>query len=150
MRAIILLLFIFPIMISAAPIYKWIDSAGLTHYTQDPPKHGNAQVIVPKVSPGVSPEQAEEIVDKLRKDSAMDNEARAKAQEEQLKIQAKREESDARARRCAEARTRLESLHNSPRVAVKDAQGEYRRIDDDERNSLIKQTEATIEKECRQ
>ncbi|CAK0738721.1 putative DUF4124 domain-containing protein [Gammaproteobacteria bacterium] len=146
---ITILLWFFTVVVIAAPVYKWTDSSGVTHYTQEPPSQGNAQTIVPQVIPGVGPERARDILEGLRKDAAAGNAARIKDQEQQAKLKAEREEREARARRCQEARANLEGLHYSPRVAVKDAQGEYRRIDDDERASLTKRAEALIQKECK-
>jgi len=145
----VILLWFLVAVVAAAPAYKWIDSAGITHYTQEPPPQGNSQPIVPQATPGISPERAREILERLRKDAAADAAAQMQIQEQQAKAKADRGKDEARARRCEEARIYLEGLHNSPRMAVKDAQGEYRRVDDDERASMVKQAEAMIQKECK-
>lgn len=148
MRIITLLCFILPIWAGATPIYKWVDSDGFTHYTQDPPTQGNGKPFIPQVSPGVGQERAREIINELRQTFATDAANHAKLQADRDQAQAQIKEQEARSRRCEEARTRLENLHGSRQVALKDDMGEYRRIDDDERASLVKQTEALIQKEC--
>lgn len=35
---------------TAAKVYKWVDDEGVTHYSQQPPPGGEAQVIDPEVS----------------------------------------------------------------------------------------------------
>ncbi|CAK0755511.1 putative DUF4124 domain-containing protein [Gammaproteobacteria bacterium] len=149
MRLTIIIALLWSLAVAAAPVYKWIDSEGITHYAQEPPPQGNAQSLVPQVTPGVGPERTREILEGLRKSASIDSAARAKDQADQAKAQAERDERAARTRRCEEARAHLESLHNYPRVAVKDAQGEYRRVDDDERAALVKRAEALIQKECK-
>lgn len=36
--------------VAAAQVYKWVDEDGVTHYTQQPPPGGEAQVIDPNVA----------------------------------------------------------------------------------------------------
>lgn len=36
--------------VAAAQVYKWVDEDGVTHYTQQPPPGGEAQVIDPDVA----------------------------------------------------------------------------------------------------
>jgi hypothetical protein len=129
----------------AAPVYKWVDADGVTHYDQQPPAQGNAQPFDPKVNPGVGTAKAREILEGLRKDLAASAAASAQTQADQAKTQVTRA---TRARRCEEARARLAGLHNAPRVAVQDAQGEYRRIDNDERATLVRQAEAVLRENC--
>lgn len=41
---------VFAAPVAAAQVYKWVDEDGVTHYTQQPPPGGEAQVIDPNVA----------------------------------------------------------------------------------------------------
>lgn len=148
MLSIVLLWSILPIIGATAPIYKWIDANGLIHYTQEPPNQVKAEIFTPKLTPGLSAEQVEDVINNLNKKSEDDKEKRNKEKAEQAKAQEKRAETEAKANRCTKAREQLETLHNSRRVTVKDDKGEFRHVDDDERAKFIKQMEKIIQENC--
>jgi len=139
MRYSLILLAIFPLIAISSPVYKWVDEAGIVHYTQTPPTRGNAVILSPQL-PEVPPSQPDS-PPQPPQNSAPKPDPRA----EQEKLRQAEEE---RQNRCAIAQARLQELNNSRRVAVQDASGEYRRIDDDERAVLISQAEEIIRQDC--
>ncbi|MCQ4348136.1 DUF4124 domain-containing protein [Pseudomonas stutzeri] len=125
---------------SAAPIYKWVDAQGVTHFTAQPPLDAEASVVAPaRQPPAPSP--------------AVDN-APATAQEPT------QEEIDARVRRdiaekekerreyCNSLRTNLAQLRNNPRLRM-EVNGEMQRLTEEARQARIAETEQAIGEHCR-
>lgn len=114
------------------------------HYSQTPPPQGNAEILAPQFSPP-PPDQSQAPPPPGNTPRPANDNAPLSPQAEAAKRQKDAEEQT---RRCNMARGRLEQLQNSRRVAVPDANGEYRHIDDNERAALIAQVEELIQQDC--
>ena len=123
----------------AAPIYKWVDAQGVTHFDAHPPADNEAQQInvqTPQPSSTPSPSAASPSDDAQQR--AVD--AKVKAQ---VKVQeAKREES------CEGLRNNLAQLQNNPRIREQ-VGGEIRRLTEENRKTRIEETEKAISEYCR-
>ena len=53
-----------------------------------------------------------------------------------------------RAENCASAKKDLETLHNAPRVTVKDKDGLYHRLNDDERKTRVDESQKRVDEFC--
>ncbi len=134
------LLCLVPLHMAAATAYKWIDENGETHYSQSPPTATKAEVIKTPTSPAdaPAPEQkpantaAQKPVDTKQ---PLDNKAKA-------------EDAAVRAENCASASKDLETLQNSPRVTVKNKDGLYHRLNDEERKARIEETQKRVDEFC--
>ncbi|WP_122574632.1 DUF4124 domain-containing protein [Pseudomonas viridiflava] len=123
----------------AAPIYKWVDAQGVTHFDAHPPADNEAQQInvqTPQPSSTPSPSAASPSDDAQQR--AVD--AKVKAQ---VKVQeAKREEN------CEGLRNNLAQLQNNPRIREQ-VGGEIRRLTEENRKTRIEETEKAISEYCR-
>ena len=120
----------------AAPIYKWVDAQGGTHFDAQPPAGQQVEEInvqkpppAPAASTASEPDpQQQEIDAKVRK--------QVRAQEAKM------------ADNCEVLRTNLAQLQNNPRVREQ-TEGGTKRLTDDERKARVAETQRTIDEYCR-
>lgn len=129
--------------VMAAQIYKWVDAQGVTHFGAQPPEGTNASAVntstappksnfpLPPPKPVVPP-------------SADDKQ---KAVDDKVKQEVAQQDAQ-RAQNCSQARENLAQLRNNPRVRVKEENGEYRRITEEERQARIGENEKAIQTNC--
>jgi hypothetical protein len=124
----------------AAPVYKWVDAEGQTHFGSLPPEGVQAELVstsVHSAKPPLEPartevpengDESQQAIDaKVKKDVA--------AQQEELR------------KYCAELRSNLALLENNPRLQTEE-KGEVRRVGEDERQEQIKQTRKALQENC--
>ncbi|MCJ8169937.1 DUF4124 domain-containing protein [Atopomonas sediminilitoris] len=126
----------------AAPVYKWVDEKGVTHFTAEPPAGQNSQEVNIKVAPGKpsTTNSAEAIKE------AQSNDDKQKAIDDKVKADVAKKEKE-RAEYCQQTRENLAQLRNNPRVRVEE-NGEQRFLSDDERQQRISQAEGNIKEVC--
>ncbi|MEX5574494.1 DUF4124 domain-containing protein [Pseudomonas lijiangensis] len=120
----------------AAPIYKWVDAQGVTHFDAQPPAGQQVEEInvqkpppAPAASTASEPDpQQQEIDAKVRK--------QVRAQEAKM------------ADNCEVLRNNLAQLQNNPRVREQ-TEGGTKRLTDDERKARVAETQRTIDEYCR-
>ena len=144
-RAVIVLalLTLAPLPNASAAAYKWVDQNGETHYSQMPPPDANVQVIkTPRSSstPGTAQQPAATSKQPDTGKPAGDQTPQAKAKVEDAQI---------RAENCATARRNLEMLQTKSRVNVKDQNGLYHRLTEEERQAQIKDAQQQIDEFCK-
>ncbi|MEE4787999.1 DUF4124 domain-containing protein [Pseudomonas alliivorans] len=124
----------------AAPVYKWVDAQGVTHFDAHPPAGKEAQQInvqTPPPSSAPSSTSTDPPSDDAQQ-RAINDKVRA-----QVKVQeAKREEN------CEGLRTNLAQLQNNPRIREQ-VGGEVRRLTEENRKTRIEETEKAISEYCR-
>lgn len=125
---------------SAAPIYKWVDAQGVTHFTATPPASGQANVVPPAKQPPAPPAVSAP-ADSAAGESQSQEEIDARVRQE-VAAQEKQ-----RADYCLQLRTNLAQLRNNPRLRM-EVDGEMRRLGEDERQSKISETEQAIAESC--
>ncbi|MBA1232834.1 DUF4124 domain-containing protein [Pseudomonas viridiflava] len=124
----------------AAPIYKWVDAQGITHFDAQPPAGKEAQQINVQtpVPASRSPSSSAPERSDAAEQRAVDDKVKG-----QLKAQeAKLEEN------CENLRTNLAQLRNNPRVREQ-VGGEVRRLTEENRKTRIEETEKAISEYCR-
>ena len=127
----------------AAPIYKWVDAEGVTHFGAQPPQ--GAQVTTVNAPPPDNfpcPSTPAPTIQQKPADPEQ------KAIDDKVKQQVAKEEAE-RKQFCEETRNNLAQLKNNPRVRVDEGKGELRRLGEEERQERIAKAEKAIQENCR-
>ncbi|MBX8575564.1 DUF4124 domain-containing protein [Pseudomonas cichorii] len=120
----------------AAPIYKWVDAQGVTHFDAQPPAGQLVEEInVQKPPPAPTASTASE-PDPQQQDIDAKVKKQVRAQEARM------------ADNCEVLRTNLAQLQNNPRVREQ-TEGGTKRLTDDERKARVAETQRTIAEYCR-
>jgi hypothetical protein len=140
---LISLLVTLPSLVSAET-FKWVDKNGVVTYSQTPPQDADAERIDEsgiKKDPGPS---SKEKLNQLRQrmaDSAEDRDLDKKKKEKEKSALAVKKKN------CDAARANLQKLKGlGTRLYKKD--GEYKRLTEEERQSLMEQARAQIKSNC--
>ena len=134
------LLCLAPLHMAAATAYKWVDENGETQYSQTPPTATTSELIKTPTAPATNPAP-----EQMPSGSATQNPADSNPPD----AKAKAEDTAVRAENCANARKNLDILKNSPLVTVKDKDGLYHHLTDDERKARIAETQKRIDEFCK-
>ncbi|MHB8472298.1 MAG: DUF4124 domain-containing protein [Gammaproteobacteria bacterium] len=126
-----------------ATAYKWVDKDGETHYSQSPPTAVKTEVIKAPAGPASTPATPKAATAPSAKSPASESAAKPTPD-----AKAKAEDSAVRAENCASARKNLEVLKNAPRVTIKDQNGLYHRLNDDERKARSTEAQKRIDEFC--
>ncbi|HEY5719411.1 MAG TPA: DUF4124 domain-containing protein [Gammaproteobacteria bacterium] len=108
----------------AAPIYKWTDKQGATHYEDQRPREGEVEVIRPP-EPWRGPPQ----------------DAAGNAQSDP--------NQEHRARQCSDFREQLAAAEAADRLYELDAQGARRYLDEEERKLHLQKLQLSIDYWCK-
>lgn len=130
-----LLICVSPLSI-AAPIYKWVDAQGVTHFDAQPPQGQQATVVATPsqhTTKPASPTGNGTIGDQ----QAIDKDVKRQVAEQQAQLKTF----------CEQARTNLAQLQNNPRLR-EEVDGELRRLDDTQRKERLDETQKQIAENC--
>lgn len=122
-------------------IYKWVDKKGETHFSQLPPKQGEAQTVNPDyATPGSNEDSvtapAEKAEDKTNKPLAPDQPILSVNKKEAAKA-------------CEAAKTQIKMLQNNQnQLMTQDADGKYRPLTAEEIAGRLKQAQDVANKAC--
>lgn len=131
--------------LASAEMYKWVDADGNTHYTQSPPM-GDVSVETIKPPPSrVDTEAAKKAIEMQKKTLDKIRDDRISAEEEKEK---KEEEILAKQQKCKQAKKRLTSYQQRPRVSIENPDGTTRIMSEDERQSEINISKDNIKTFC--
>jgi hypothetical protein len=125
--------------VMASQIYKWVDTQGITHFGAQPPQDHSAEAIN-TITPPPKPIAAE-LVEPDTTDGA-----EQRSIDRQVKKQMAEQEAE-RQHYCTTLRTNLAQLQNNPRVRVEE-KGEMRRLNEEERQTRIGETNQKIADTC--
>ncbi len=131
--------------VAATEVYKWVDEQGITHYSQHPPAANQAQRLKMPPSPPASPEKTrEELGSRLRE---------LEKAREQKSRDAKRREAEAlqaaqRKHNCQAAKNNLTQLQSSPRKRVRDRDGNFVRLTEEQRQGKILEAQKQVRDHC--
>tara|TARA_R110002111_G_scaffold208904_2_gene272924 strand:- start:1267 stop:1722 length:456 start_codon:yes stop_codon:yes gene_type:complete len=128
-----------------AEVYKWVDNAGQTHYSQLPPTQYEADIIKTRPGPKVEPAQSQQAVDTMIEQQATDAALR---EENKIKKTQQAEQRETKSKNCEIAKSNLTKYQNKPNGRTRNAAGEYIRIDENDRQQKIKQLKQDIQKYC--
>lgn len=127
----------------AAPIYKWVDAQGVTHFASEPPANQAAESISrstyqPTSAPGTTLQPS---LDSTAEDS------KTQAEIERDVRQQVAEETAALKKYCTEIRYNLAQLENNPRVLA-EVDGKTTRLSEEDRQARITQLKVAISERC--
>lgn len=125
--------------------YRWVDENGVTVYSQSPPPEGEATVIKPPPPPATPPDEAWKELNQQRlrlEDAREDRELEQESQQKQA------EEDEVRRKNCETARQTLERLQGHPPKLVRTTSGEYKPINEEERQAMLEEARAKVQEYC--
>lgn len=130
----------------AGKFYKWVDSDGVTHYTQSPPPDGTeGEEVKTRNTTSSDAEQARESLQKERAAQLKQLEEEGKKAAQAAQEESKPEDKSEYLERCRQHRENLKALRDKPQLRTKDPEtGELVPLDDAGRETLIKQTEDAL------
>ncbi len=129
-----------------AEVYRWVDENGATVYSQSPPPTGEqAEVVKPPPPPAIAPEEAQRKLDEQRQFLEDRREDRAITKQ---KMASKKEEQRRQEQNCQAARNNLKQLEGNTRLRLQDADGQYQRYTEEERQAKMTEARKQIEQYC--
>lgn len=137
------LLLLFSSALLAAPVYKWVDAQGITHFSAEPPANQKAESLntnsfQPKVPEKTAAQIATEEAQASAKTQAeVDREVRKKIIEEEAALK----------KYCNDIRHNLAQLENNPRVMAQ-VDGKPTRLREEERQARMTEIKNTIKERC--
>jgi hypothetical protein len=129
-----------------AELYKWTDSQGKVHYTDQPPTMNAQTVKHPQSGQTETTTQAtQSLSDKDQAYQKRHEEA------EQARLKAEKEAEQARIQRenCAKARNNLDTLQNRSRVYTTNAAGQRTYMDDAARADALANSQKAVSDFCK-
>lgn len=135
--------------IHAADVWMWVDSNGITNYTQQKPRGIDAIRIAASDIGRTDVERA--TTPTKREPTEPDLTADQQRTLEQLKTEQKANEVEVAAQRrkgCEQAKARLTTLLQNSRVRVKEEDGTERALGEDERQRKISEAQEHIARNC--
>ncbi|MEW6766349.1 MAG: DUF4124 domain-containing protein [Pseudomonadota bacterium] len=129
-----------------AAIYKWVDSKGVTHYTETPPPAGKVEEIQPRVTQPPMPETVAP-----PSEAEVDKDANGKPAEEGDAAKPKEMMTlspEQLTKQCQDARQRLQQLETSPRLLTRTPDGQMQRVPEEERQRMMDEERKRIELYC--
>jgi len=119
----------------AAPIYKWVDAQGVTHFDAQPPSGQAASVVTVPSPPAAKPAATNSGA--IGDQQAIDKDIKRQVARQQAELKVF----------CEQARTNLAQLQNNPRLR-EERDGELRRLDDTQRQERLAETQKQIADNC--
>ena len=128
--------------LAAAPIYKWVDAQGMTHYGSQPPQDNAVQ----KLPNAVLPPSARSVTAPAGKPEAGKPDAAQKAIDAKVQAEVEKTEKE-RQDYCVKVRTSATQLRNNPRLQVEE-NGQTRRLSEEERQKKLDDADKAIRETC--
>lgn len=137
------LLMLFSSALLAAPVYKWVDAQGVTHFSAEPPANQSAERISTKTFQPKVPEkttaqlEAEQAQSSAKTQAEIDREVRKTVAAEEAELK----------KYCTDIRYNLAQLQNNPRVLT-EVDGKMTRLKEEERQARITEIKQKITERC--
>lgn len=126
-----------------AEIYKWTDSKGGVHYSEQPPAAGvKFEKISPRYGAPATPAAAQP------KSDPQNDQKQAELDKQKQDIQRKEEVARIRMQNCEVAQRRLIEFESRPRILVTNPDGTAQRLTEEERQAKIADAQNLISKYC--
>lgn len=137
------LLLVFSSLALAAPIYKWVDAQGITHFGSEPPRGQTVESVstnsfqppIPEKSAAQLAAEAEQASTKTQ--AQIDRDVRKQVAEEAAALK----------KYCASVRHNLAQLENNPRILA-EIDGKPTRLSEEERQARIAEMKQAILERC--
>ena len=130
---------------AAAEMYKWVDSQGQTHFTQEPPPPGIQGETVKPPPPPASPGLTEQTTKKW--DSYVDKAVSERKKEAEKEKKAAADKAFME-ENCRRARVSVAS-YSVPHALIQQPDGSRIRITEEQRLKGLKDAQARVEKYCK-
>jgi hypothetical protein len=131
-------------------VYRWVDENGVIHFGDRAPEKNDAEKISIPQSHGISAQPSADAaaVDPTDAQDPQPSVAQQR-RDERAEVRREREENaKVTAGTCTKARQVVSQLEPSPRVIVKNQDGEVTRMDDDYRLESLGKAKAFIAENC--
>jgi hypothetical protein len=136
---------LFTLLQAHAQVYRWVDEDGTTVYSQTPPLYGQSTTIKTPAPPAADAaaaqrqikEQTQQVDDYLE-DRELAREK--KAQEKQAK--------QTRQKSCDIAQSNLQALSGSGRRLIREPDGSYVRLPEEQRQARMQKAREQVKKYC--
>ena len=141
-------------LLTAADIYRWVDANGVVNYTQQKPRGVDAELVSETSSTRPAAAQTAQAASPTAQPESGSQPALNEDQQNMLRgleeAEAARQQELARVRddNCTRARSVLTRLTAKGRIRVRDKQGEYRIMNEEERQSRISEAQQGIALNC--
>lgn len=131
-----------------AAIYKWVDGSGVTQYTSVPPKDRQYEIVQRTTDGKLRLDPNKELA-RLRQRSAEIDKELAERKEERGQAAADVAKADEKSTLCNRARENLTTLEEHTHLLLIDPEsGEERRLNEEERQAQMVQTQKDIAYFC--
>jgi hypothetical protein len=129
-----------------AELYKWTDSQGKVHYTDQPPTVNAQTIKSPQSGQAETTTQATQTLNE--KDQAY---LKRREEAEQARLKAEKEAEQERIQRenCTKARNNLNTLQNTSRVYTTNAAGQRTYMDDAARADALANSQKAVSDFCK-
>ncbi|MCP4995636.1 MAG: DUF4124 domain-containing protein [Gammaproteobacteria bacterium] len=132
--------------VAQAKMYRWVDEKGGTVYSQSPPPSGQATEIAPPPPPATNSQEQE--TQRLNK-AWQEMQDREEARDETDTVERETAETnEIKQKNCQAARHNLSILQGPTNRLIKQADGEYKRFTQEEREAQISDIQQKIEEFC--
>jgi hypothetical protein len=134
-----------------AGVYKWVDSNGGVHYSDQPnPSPGTKQLNLPPSPTSPVSADSNDSGPKSLADKEMEfRKRRAAAEEAQKKAEQAQKDAKQKEANCAQAKSNLGLLQQGGRVATVNEKGERVYLDDQGRQNAIDRAKADVNTWCK-
>jgi hypothetical protein len=129
-----------------AELYKWTDSQGKVHYTDQPPTVNAQTIKSPQSGQAETTTQATQTLNE--KDQAYQK-RREEAEQARLKAEKEAEQERIKRENCTKARNNLNTLQNTSRVYTTNAAGQRTYMDDAARADALANSQKAVSDFCK-
>ncbi len=130
---------------ASAEIYKWTDENGKVHYSQVPPNQIKTETIAAPSKPAVDPEAATENLNERLETDRMAEQEKSLAEQDAENLKKKQE---VQKQNCKAATQNLKLYQSYGRVRVKETDGSYKRLTEEERQQRISDMKEKVTEFC--
>lgn len=130
-----------------AQMYRWVDGAGVTHFSQTPPAGAAAaqRLPVPEAPVLGDGDVVEQESERLRQLQEQTTETRKEQEANREKAAAKAAIDE---KNCATARHNYQVLQSATRRLIRTPDGQYHRLTEEQRQQRMQQAEEMMNKSC--
>ncbi len=130
---------------TAAQYYKWVDESGTVHYSENPPAKSGDNVVKINIKTG-KPDSG----DKKSDTSNASSDQPEKVQVEETLSDVEKRNQEIIRQNCDIHRANLKTMQRAARIRVKNEDGEYSFISEEEKQAKMKAAQEYISKHCQQ
>jgi PAS domain-containing protein len=138
--------------VQAETIYRWVDSDGVVHYSGNPPDDVDAKPVDPQTPSGGLGVPAADINPQAPTDAAAQEPEISYAEQRRQERREQREkalkDNAERERKCAAMRQQRAALEPSPRVIIRDENGNPVRMNDEDRLAKLDEAKKYLQENC--